>query len=102
VTASLHGAGMYTLHLNYEGGADALAVTSAQLLRDGSVVADDVHAGWTGGVHYGRVYHLSLENYNPAARYVLRVRLRSDGGTDSRGALWLAGPSGQRQKKEKL
>lgn len=94
VTLQVHGPGTYTLHLNYEGGADALAMTSAELLRDAQSVAQDVHDGRTGAVTYGRVYHLSLGTYDPAAHYAIRVRLRSDGGTDSRGAVWLAGPEG--------
>ena len=61
-------------------------------MRDGLPVVRDVHDGWTGGVSYGRVYHFKLPAYDPSARYAVRVRLRSDGSTDSRGALWLAGP----------
>ncbi|MDQ2799676.1 MAG: family 20 glycosylhydrolase, partial [Armatimonadota bacterium] len=94
VTSQVHGPGTYTLHLNYEGGADALVMASAELLRDGQSVAHDVHDGRTGAVTSGRVYHLSLGTYDPAAHYAIRVRLRSDGGTDSHGAVWLAGPEG--------
>ena len=93
VTPNVKKAGTYTLHLNYEGGADALAAGEADLLCDGRPVVRDVHDGWTGGVSYGRVYHFKLPAYDPNARYAVRVRLRSDGGTDSRGALWLAGPT---------
>jgi len=39
------------------------------------------------------VMGVNHESYDPAAHYALRIRLRSDGGTDSRGALWLQGPS---------
>ena len=92
VTPQVRGPGTYTLRLNYEGGADALAASEVDLLRDGQPVTRDVHDGWTGGISHGRVYHLPLTAYDRAAHYAVRVRLRSDGGTDSRGALWLAGP----------
>jgi hypothetical protein len=93
VTAQVLGAGTYTLRLNYESGAHALAMSSVQLLKDGQPVAEDVHDGWTGGATRDRAYMLSLKAYDPKAHYAVRVRLRSDGGTESHGALWLQGPN---------
>lgn len=92
VTPYIHGSGTYTLRLNYESGADALAMSSVQFLKDGQPVAEDVHDGWTGGATRNRAYTLPLKTYEPKAHYSVRVRLRSDGGTDSHGALWLQGP----------
>lgn len=92
VTPFLDGPGQYTIHFNYEGGADAISIASAELLRDGQSTTKDIHPGWTGGVSHGRMYRLSLVDWSRAAHYTLRVQLRSEGGIDSRGALWLAGP----------
>jgi hexosaminidase len=92
VTAQVHKPGMYTVLLNYEGGADALAIESVEIMKDGLSLAQDVHAGWTGGATRDRVYRLSLPAYEPAAHYAVRVHLRSDGGTDSHGAVWFLVP----------
>lgn len=92
VTSNVRGPGRYTLRLNYESGAHGLATASVQLLEDGRLIAQDVHDGWAGGVSRDRTYTLSLKAYDPKAHYAVRVRLRSDGGTDSHGALWIQGP----------
>lgn len=90
VTPAVTGPGRYSLLLDYEAGADALAVSDAVLLVNGRPVARDTHDGWTGVVAHGRVYHFTLAAYDPAAKYAVRVRLHSDGGTDSRGSLYFA------------
>ena len=92
ITPDMHGAGTYTLRLNYEAGADGVRTSSVELRADGQPVALDTHDGWAGGVPHDRTYRLPLKTYDPQAHYTVRVRLRSDGGTDSRGALWLQGP----------
>lgn len=92
ITRSVQGPGMYQLRLNYEAGAHALATSLVELLQNGKSVAQDTHDGWAGGASRNRVYRLMLGTYDPAAHYAVRVRLRSDGGTDSRGALWLTVP----------
>ncbi len=92
VTRAVKGPGAYALLLDYEGGANALATGEATLFSGGKLLTHDAHDGWTGMENHGRVYHLTLTTYDPAAKYTLRVRLRSDGGADSRGALYLAGP----------
>jgi len=99
VTQNVKGPGDYALLLDYEGGANALATSEAALLSGDRPLARDGHDGWTGVQNHGRVYHLTLTTYDPAAKYTLRVRLRSDGGTDSRGALYLAGPQNQTAAK---
>ena len=76
--------------LDYEGGANALAASEATLLSNGRPLARDVHDGWTGTENHGRVSTWTLTTYDPSAQYTLRVG--SEGGTDSRGALYFAAP----------
>jgi hypothetical protein len=92
VTRRITGPGVYALLLDYEGGADALATSEAALLSGDRQLARDAHDGWTGVENHGRVYHLALTTYDLSARYTVRVRLRSAGGTDSRGVLYFADP----------
>jgi hexosaminidase len=93
VTKSIQKPGRYTVQLNYDSGADALMVQSVTLLQNDVVVAQDTHPGRTGAVNTDRIYHFAVPTVVPGATYTLRVSLHSDGGTDSRGSLWLAGPT---------
>ena len=85
VTSLVKKAGPIEFEFLYEAGAHALVIDSALLLQDGREIGRDAHAGRTGAVHDRNGYRFTVPAPTPGARYVLRARIRSDGGTDSRG-----------------
>ena len=73
----------------YQKGLHALVIQSAVLLEDGREIARDAHDGRTGAGHVNNTYRLPFETVKAGATYTLRARVRSDGGTDSHGAVLL-------------
>lgn len=92
VTSFLHKPGDYRLRLNYVSGADGIDVSSVALLQDGKQVAIDTHDAFAGGSSHDNSYRFNLPKYDAKAHYTMRINLRGDGGTDSNGVLYLAGP----------
>jgi len=86
-------AGDFKVVFNYMGGMCRLDIAEVELMEDTNTVAIDVHDGRTGSVDVANVYRLTLPVKKPGVRYVLRAKVRPDGGTDSAGdvAFWPAG-----------
>jgi len=89
LTPHVKAPGVYEVRMAYEAGAHGIALAGAWLLRDGEETAKDVHEGFAGGAHRNNRFRLRLDEVKPGARYTVRVRLRSDAGTDSRGRVWV-------------
>ncbi len=83
------GAGTYEVVVNYERGRHAAVIDSVTLLQNGRPVARDTHHGWSGFDKIGTTYSLPLNEAPPNAIYTVEVTMRSDGGTDSEGSVYL-------------
>ena len=82
-------AAVYVAYFSYSGGACRLDIEWAELLEDGVPVSRDTHAGTTGGDDRGNEYVLQVYTFKPGAKYTLRASVRTDGGTDSTGDIFL-------------
>jgi len=89
VTDRIKAAGEMLVEWNYTRGAHGVSLDSTELLTNGVPVATDTHGGWTGAGSHDNSYRLKLESYDPAAKYEILGKMRSSGGTDSRGEVWL-------------
>lgn len=81
--------GDYQVSFQFTGGAHRLDIDQVDLLEDGKLIDSDVHPGFTGAQCSDNVYTLSLKKFKPNARYSLRAKIHSDGGTDSNGHITL-------------
>jgi hexosaminidase len=86
---SLTGAGEYSVTFAYTGGLCRLDIEWAEVLEDGKVIARDTHFGRTGGDDKDNQYSFKVASVKPGSRYILRAHIRSDGGTDSNGEIYL-------------
>jgi hexosaminidase len=73
----------------YESGAHRLDIEWVALLADGVEVARDTHAGFTGDRSEKNEYKLPLKEYRAGVKYIIRASIRSGGGMDSRGSVWI-------------
>lgn len=89
ITSYLVKPGHWTVTFDYRQGAAGLESTLVELLEDGQVVARDAHRGWSGGSRDANSYSLELVERKEGAKYELRLLMRPDGGTDSRGVVHL-------------
>ncbi len=89
VTAHVTAARPYWFEFLYDRGACRLDIAWAALAVDGKEVARDAHPGTTGAARDRNEYRLPLDKFVPGAKYLLRASVRSDGGTDSAGTVWL-------------
>lgn len=85
VTAAIKGPGTYRFLWQYTHGAHALRLRRNALLCNGQPVAEDVHEATTGASDMNNTYTLSLEQFEPGARYELVATISGHGGTDSYG-----------------
>ena len=86
------------VEFQYESGLHGLEVRGVVLEVGGRTVAEDRHVGFAGASNRANRYVLRLPPELPGGSAVLRATVRSDGGTDSRGAVWLlpSRPASQR------
>ncbi|MCX7599193.1 MAG: family 20 glycosylhydrolase, partial [Armatimonadetes bacterium] len=89
VTGQLPPVQEVSVELSYTRGAHGLMIDRVALLADGVEIAADVHSGWTGWDHRDNVYLLRLPEIRPGVKYELVAKVRSHGGNDSYGDVWL-------------
>jgi len=89
LTDKIKDASVFVAYFSYSGGACRLDIEWAELLENGVPISRDTHAGTTGGADQGNVYVLQVYMFKPGAKYTLRASVRSDGGTDSNGDIFL-------------
>ena len=89
ITSQVSDAGIYVAYFSYSGGADRLDVEWAELLQDGVPISRDTHNGTTGGADKDNEYVLQVYTLKLGAHYTLRASVRTDGGTDSNGDIFL-------------
>ena len=90
VTPVLESAGDIEVLVLYQNGRHAVETGTVSLLAGSQIVARDDHKGWSGADHWNNAYHLRLNEIAPGTVYRLEVQLRSDGGTDSTGSVYLS------------
>lgn len=78
-----------SLVFQYTSGACRLDIDGVQLLENGVVVASDPHFGRTGLEDVDNVFHLKWKPHKRGSKYEIRARVRSDGGEDSNGLIYL-------------
>lgn len=89
VTGKIQAAGDVLVEWNYQRGAHGVSLQKTELLANGEVVAVDEHEGWTGAGSHNNTYQLRLQTFNPQAKYEILGTMKSSGGTDSFGDVWL-------------
>jgi len=89
LTNILKSPGDYQLILDYEKGYHGVAAEWATVTANGVEIAGDAHAGWSGARDLANVYRMRLPALTPGAIYILHLSLRSDGGTDTFGSIYL-------------
>jgi hexosaminidase len=89
VTQHIQEAATYGFTFWYEKGEARLDIEWAALLENGQAISRDAHAGTTGAENKNNEYKLNLPQREARAKYVLRGSVRSAGGTDSFGGIWI-------------
>ncbi len=89
ITSQVKDASVYVAYFSYSGGASRLDIEWTELLENGVPISRDTHNGTTGGEDKGNEFVVQVYNFKPGAKYVLRASVRSDGGTDSNGDIFL-------------
>ncbi len=89
VTGMLDRPGILEVIFQYEGGAHRLGIEWVALIEDGREISRDTHYGMTGAKDENNVYQVRAGKIRKGARYLIRASVRSEGGTDSSGSLWL-------------
>ncbi len=79
----------YEAILLYQKGAHGIDISQVALYEEGKEVAVDKHMGFSGNKKKGIFYELKVSDFNPAATYTLKARVKGSGGTDSRGEIKL-------------
>lgn len=65
-----------------------MGIEYAELLHDGKPVAKDEHRGEAGARHLNNEYSLPLQAHK-SGTYTIRASVRSEGGLDSNGHVYL-------------
>jgi len=89
VTPFVREARKHAFEFMFEGGACRLDIEWAALFENDKEISRDAHPGTATQGPRDIEYVLTLEKHDPDAKYILRASVRSDGGTDSRGTVWM-------------
>jgi hypothetical protein len=89
ISKHIQGPGRYRVRFRYTRGSHRIGIEEAALLKDGVLLSIDTHRGEAGTRHLENDYSLSIDTLDPKGRYILRAKLRSEGGTDSYGEIYL-------------
>jgi hexosaminidase len=66
-----------------------LGLLGLALLKDGVEVQRDTHPASTGNAHSNNVFAVTLDAAAFNAKYTLRAEVRTEGGNDSNGSVWI-------------
>lgn len=81
--------GQYNLSFLFNKGQKAVTISWAALYENDTLVHKDSHRGWSGNSKRNIVYRLALENRKLGAKYIIKAKLKGEGGNDSCGDLIL-------------
>lgn len=90
VSGFINSPGVYIVDWNYEHGAHGLAIKETRVEINGKIVYSNAHDGWSGRYKKDQSYVLRIEAIPKNAKVEICGIVRSDGGTDSHGAVWIA------------
>ncbi len=94
LTALVKDGGAYAAEFVYNRGKCGIALRSASVLQNGVEIAKDVHDAFAGANSRKNIYTFKLPKPAPGAKLTLQASLRSDGGTDSAGQIFVS-PAGK-------
>ncbi len=94
LTGKVKKSGRINFVFQYTRGGHRLDIEKAELLKNGQPVSSDEHDGFSGGSNHKNTYTLELKSFDPTAKYELKARVHSDGGTDSYGEISLTTADG--------
>jgi hypothetical protein len=77
--------GDYEFAFMYAKGRHGINTIWVELLEDGKPTGRDTHKGFSGARKKRHVYRVRVPEYKRGAKYTLRARISSEGGTDSSG-----------------
>ncbi len=90
ITDSLDSNGRWTLALRRIWGKNGIEIRSLQLLENGKPIFEDTTPLTLGDKKtQAHLYRIALKSYKKCNRYTLRIELKQDGGSKSRGTLIL-------------
>ncbi len=89
ISSFITGPGKYRILFSYTSGAHRLDIDWVCLMENKKEIARDSHYGTTGIVNKNNSYILDLKSYNPTAKYILRAKIKSAGGNNSNGIVYL-------------
>ena len=75
--------------LQFTKGRCRVGIDKVELLKNGKVISSDIHRGVSGGSSKGNLYSLKIDNFTAGAKYSLRASIRSEGGTDCNGNIFI-------------
>jgi hexosaminidase len=81
--------GAYEAEFIYARGKCGVAIRSASVLQNGVEIAKDVHDAFAGANSRKNIFTFNLPKPAPGAKLTLQASLRSDGGTDSSGQVFV-------------
>jgi hexosaminidase len=81
--------GPYETIFFYDGGNHGLKIRWAALLENGREIQRDEHLAFSGNKKRDIVFHFTLKQVTPNAKYAIRASVAGDGGTDSTGRVLL-------------
>ena len=88
ISSALPAAGRFAAIFSYTGGQHRLEIEWVELLCDGAVIARVDQKGWTGNAEKNNEYKFTLKP-GQRGKFTLRASVRSDGGTDSNGNIYV-------------
>ncbi|MBX3728792.1 MAG: carboxypeptidase regulatory-like domain-containing protein [Candidatus Sumerlaeia bacterium] len=90
-TAALRdlGGGDIRIEVVHDSGQHGVNISWVALLEDGREIQRDTHEGWSGYSKRDNIYRVPLAQPRQGARYTVDVSMRSDGGTNSEGMVWI-------------
>lgn len=90
ITSAIQKPGKYQVAFQFTEGGHRLDIAWAELWVDGDLAGRDEHEGTTGGFTSNNIYTFTIAELNKGDQVELRANVRSDGGTDSAGNIYVS------------
>jgi hexosaminidase len=88
-TTTVSGPGKLTVRFQYTGGAHRLDIRQVALWIDGKLVGVDQHDGRTGLEDVANTFEIEVPSVPNGTKVEIRAMVRSDGGSDSNGTVYV-------------
>ena len=87
ITPYVSSSGCYEITFYYTGGFKALDIDSVSLWENDREIALDAHIGLSGNTKKDITYLVNIPDYSDASTYILKAKIKGNGGVDSYGQL---------------